>query len=539
MSAPAASASRGFDVVVIGAGANGLVAAARLAQGGLRVLLLERDEAPGGQGRVVEFAPGFRAAPLGLDPGWLPPAVARGLALEGLEQDTRDTPLTVAVEPGSFLTLSRDASVAAAAIRAHSPGDAAKWPAFTTRIRKLAGFLEALYQMPSPDIGVTSLGDLLPLLKLGKKYRDLGKQDMVEFLRALPLSVWDLLDEWFENAPLKAAIAAGGIQDYQQGPRSGGTGFVLLHHLVGATVGSLRGRVPWREGAGAFTASAERAARRFGVAVRTGASVARILVKDDAVAGIALADGEEIAAATVLSTAGPARTLLEWIDPVWLDPEFLHAVGNIRYRGCTAITMFALEALPEFPGLSSTQALAGLVSLTPSIRSLEKAADAAKYGAVSEHPHVEFTVPTVLAPDLAPPGKQVLVARAQYAPYRLKNGATWNAASRDALGGKVTAAIEAVAPGFRARILHQATLSPRDLEERYGLHEGAVSHGELGLDQILFMRPVAGWGRHGTPISGLYLGGAGAHPGPGILGGPGWLAAQRLLDDRRRVRGSR
>ena len=539
MSTATGPMARSYDVVVIGAGANGLVAAARLAQGGLRVLLLERDDALGGQGRVVAFAPGFRAAPLGLDAGWVPPAVARGLALDGLELDTRDTPLTVVPEPGSFLTLSRDAAVAAAAIREHSPGDAAKWPAFATRVRKLAGFLEALYLTPAPDVGVTSLGDLLPLLALGKKYRDLGKQDMMELLRSLPMSVWDLLDEWFESAPLKAAVAAGGVQDYQQGPRSGGTGFVLLHHLVGAPPGSVRGRAPFRGGAGAFTASAERAARRHGVEVRTGASVARILVANDAVSGVALASGEEIAATTVLSTAGPARTLLEWIDPVWLDPEFVHAVGNIRYRGCTAIAMFALDALPEFPGLSSKQALAGVVSLTPSIRALEKAADAAKYGTVSEHPHVEFTVPTVLQPDLADHGKQVLVARAQYAPYRLRNGATWDAGMRDALGATMAAAIEAVAPGFRSRVLHQATLSPRDLEERYGLREGASSQGELGLDQILFMRPVAGWGRHGTPISGLYLGGAGTHPGPGILGGPGWLAAERLLGDRRRAKGNR
>ena len=536
MSAPG---TRSNDVVVIGGGANGLVASARLAQRGLRVLLLERDEALGGQGRLVEFAPGFRAAPLGFDPGWLPASVARGFGLDGLEQDTRDTPLTVGIEPGAFLTLPRDAAVAASSIRVHSQDDAAKWPAFTTRLRKLAGFLEALYQMPTPDVGVTSLGDLWPLLKLGKRYRELGKEDMIEFLRALPLSVWDLLDEWFENDALKAAVAAGGIQDYQQGPRSGGTGFVLLHNLVGAPAGSVRGRVPWRGGLKAFTDSAERAARRFGVTVRTGASVARILVQEDAVAGIALSDGEEIAAKTVLSTAGPARTLLEWVDPVWLDPEYLHAVGNIRYRGCTAVGMFALEALPEFPGLSSKQALAGLVSLSPSIRSLEKAADAGKYGTISDHPHVEFTVPTMLEPNLADHGKSIVMARAQYAPYRLRNGGVWDAAARDAIGAKMAAAIEAVAPGFGARVLHKAVLSPADLEARYGLREGAVSQGELGLDQILFMRPVAGWGRHGTPISGLYLGGAGTHPGPGILGGPGWLAAQQLLDDRRRAKGNR
>lgn len=531
--------ARAYDVVVIGGGANGLVAAARLGQGGQRVLVIERDQALGGQGRLVEFAPDFRAAPLGLDPGWLPAPIARALQLDGLDHASPGAALAVALEPGSFLVLSRDAGRAAEAIKVHSPSDAAKWPAFTTRLRKLAGFLEALYQMPALDVNATSMGELLPLLDLGRKYRALGRQDMIEFLRTLPLSVWELLDDWFENAPLKAAVAAGGIQDHQQGPRSGGTGFVLLHHLVGAPAGSVRGRVPWRGGPAAFTQAAERATRRFGVDIRAGAAVTRIQVRDDAVAGVVLADGEEIAAGSVLSTADPARTLLEWVDPVWLDPEDLRALRNIRHRGCTAVVLYALGDLPDLPGLAAKDALAGLVSLTPSLPALEKAADAAKYGAVSETPHVELTMPTLLWPDLAPTGKHVLIARAQYAPYRLRDGETWDAARRDALAKNVTAAIESVSPCFRSRILHQVAWSPREMEERYGLREGAVSQGELGLDQILFMRPVAGWGRHATPISGLYLGGAGTHPGPGILGGPGWLAAQRLLGDRRRPRAER
>lgn len=524
---------RSIDAVVIGGGANGLVAAARLGKAGLRVQLLEHDQTLGGQGRVVDFAPGFRAAPLGTDPGWLPAAIANGLALEGLEYDTCDSALTVMAEPGSFLTLSRDVGRASEAIRVHSPSDASKWPSFTTLIAKLARFLEALYLTPAPDISTNSLRDLLPLLELGRKYRALGRRDMIEFLRTFPLSVWELLDDWFETVPLKAAVATGGIQNHQQGPRSGGTGFVLLHYLVGAPAGSVRGRTPWRGGPGAFTQAAEDAARRFGVSIRAGASVARIKVRDDAVAGVVLADGEEIDAGTVLSTADPARTLLEWVDPVWLDPEFVHAVGNIRHRGCTSVVLYGLDSVPEVPGLSSQKAMAGLVSLTPSLRSLEKAADAAKYGAVSEQPHVEFTVPTLLWPDLADQGRHVLIARAQYAPYRLRDSATWDTARRESLADCVTAAIEAAAPGFRSRIRHRVALSPRDLEERYGLREGAESQGELGLDQILFMRPVPGWGRHATPLSGLYLGGAGTHPGPGILGGAGWLASQRLLDDRR------
>jgi len=253
---------------------------------------------------------------------------------------------------------------------------------------------------------------------------------------------------------------------------------------------------------------------------------------------VVLEGGEEIDSKYVLSTANPARTFLDWVDPVWLDPEFLGAVQNIRHRGCAAVVLYALDALPRVPGLASPDALAGTVSLTPRLESLERAADAAKYGTVSEKPHVEVTVPTLLWPDLAPAGKHVLAARVQYAPYRLAAGIAWDAARRDALADSVTAAIESAAPGFSSAVRHRAAWSPADLEQRFGLREGAASHGELGLDQILFMRPVAGWGQHATPIGGLYLGGAGTHPGPGILGGPGWLAARRLLGHRRRRNGA-
>jgi phytoene dehydrogenase-like protein len=271
------------------------------------------------------------------------------------------------------------------------------------------------------------------------------------------------------------------------------------------------------------------AAIRNGVTIRQNAPVARVRVSDDRVAGVTLESGEEIAAAAVLSTADPTRTLLRWVDPVWLDPEFLHAVGNIRHRGCTAIVAYALAGLPEFPGLADADALAGIVSLTASLEALERAADAAKYGRISEHPHVEVTVPTLRDPGLAPEGAHVLVARAQYAPYHLRDGATWDKARRDALADTVTRAIARVAPDFAKRVHHRVAWSPLDLEEQFGLHEGATSHGELGLDQILFMRPVPGSGRYATPIEGLYLGGAGTHPGPGILGGSGWLAARRML----------
>jgi phytoene dehydrogenase-like protein len=522
-----------YDVAVVGAGANGLVAAARLAQSGARVLLLERAPTSGGQGRPVEFAPGFTAAPWSRDAGWVPDRIARVLRLDGLERVASEAGVTVAVEPGAFLSIPRDVRRAAEAIAVHDHDDAAKWPAFTAQLRALAGFLEVLYQAPAPDVSATSLVELRALLETGRKFRALGRRNMIEFLRTLPLSVSELTDDAFACAALKAAIATGGIRDHQQGPRSGGTGFVLLHSLAGAPQGSLDGRPPWRAGPGAFTQSAERAARRAGVEMRTGA-VAQVEVRDYAVAGVALESGETIPARAVLSTADPARTLLEWVDPVWIDPEILHAAQNIRHRGCTAFVFYALDALPSFPGIASTDALSGTVSLTPSLVALEKAADAAKYGAISERPHVELTVPTLLWPGLAPSNRHVMVARVQYAPYRLRPPGLWDAARRDALAERVTEAIAAVSPEFASRVLHRALWSPRDLEERYGLREGAATQGELGLDQILFMRPLAGWARHAAPIRGLYWGGAGTHPGPGILGGSGWLAAQRIVSDRKR-----
>jgi phytoene dehydrogenase-like protein len=520
-----------YDVAVIGGGANGFTAATVLAKSGRSVVLLEREESLGGRGRVVEFAPGFRVAPLGMDPGWVPDPIARALGISVPMRTASPADVAVSIEPGRFLALSRDVGRTADAIATYSREDAAKWPAFVARLRALAGFLEALYLTPAPDISASSPGELLPLLGLARKFRGLGRRDSIEFLRTLPLSVWELLDDWFECGPLKAAVATGGIREHRQGPRSGATGFVLLHHLVGAAPGAVRARAPWQDGPDAFARMAEQAARRAGVELRTGAPVQRVEIQDDAVAGVVLERGDEIAASAVLSTASPATTFLDWIDPVWLDPEFLHAVGNIRYRGCATLVAYALERLPDLAGAGS-EAMGGIVSLTPSLSALERAADAAKYGTVSERPHVEFTVPTLAAPSLAPEGRHVLLARMQYAPYRLGDGAVWDDARRDQVAKMVTSTIEAVSPCFSSRILHQAAWSPADLESRFGLREGASSQGELGLDQILFMRPIAGWGGHTTPIAGLYLGGTGNHPGPGVMGGAGWLAARRILRHR-------
>lgn len=517
------------DALVIGGGANGLAAATTLARAGLAVTVLERAETIGGMGRAVEFAPGFRAVPTGATDAWLPPVVARDLELGSLARVDPDTPLTALVAPGEFLPLARDPALAADALRRHSQRDASAWPAFVAQLQKLAGFLGVLYQRPAPDIAATGLGDLAGVLHLGLRLRRLGRADMAALLRVVPMSVRELVDDRFESEPLKAALAAGGVRDLRQGPRSGGTGFVLLHHLVGAAPGAIRDRGYWRDRPDACVAALETLARRHGVTIRTGAPVARILVADDAVVGVALASGEELTAPRVLSTADPARTLVGLVDPVWLDPDLLHAVRHIKFRGATAVALYALDALPA-PGLAAAS-LAGTVTLTPHLDLLERAADAAKYGDLSDHPHVELSAPSLRWPAMAPAGKQVVVARIRYAPYQLKDGAVWDGARREALADRVTHVVDGAIPGFLDRILHRAVLTPADLDARYGLTEGACTHGELTLDQVLFMRPLPGLAHYATPIDGLYLGGAGVHPGPDVIGGPGWLAARRLLRD--------
>ena len=514
-----------YDAIVIGAGPNGLVAAITLARRRKKVLVLETASEVGGHTRTIEFAPGFRT-PLNEDTGWIADRIERLTGTSKLQRAGGGVSMSVATPDGALLHLPARLSAATENIARLSAKDATRWPAFVQRMQKFAELLGLLYQLTPPDIDTSSAREVLPLLGVGRRLRALGRVDMTEFLRVMPMPAQDLLDDTFENESLKAALAAASIRDLRQGPRSGGTTYNLLHYMVGAAPGSVRGRPWFAESPDAFVRTAAETARKRKVEIRTDAPVARIRATDGAVTGVVLANGEEIEAKRVLSTADPKRTLLQLAEPAWLDPEFMLAVKNVKLRGCTAFVCYAVDRAVD----DAVKSYTTTVSLTATTAKLEQAADAAKYGELSAEPHVEIFSPTLRWPTLAPDGKHIVVARVQYAPHSLKKG-SWDAAHCAELEKKTTAAISRVVPGFEATVEHRKVYSPADLEREFGVTEGALTHGELTLDQILFMRPVAGWGRYAMPIAGLYLGGSGAHPGPGILGGAGHLAAKVLLRD--------
>jgi phytoene dehydrogenase-like protein len=524
-----------YDTIVIGGGHNGLTAAAYLARAGQKVLVLERRPVLGGAAATEEVVPGFKFDTCA-HRGALDPEVVRDLGLErhGLRPVQREAGLVAPLPAGGYLALSANPGKAAESIGRLSRGDGDRWSAFAAQMGRLAGFVRSVHLATIPKITSRRPADLLTLAGLGTRLRRLGDKDMVEMLRTLPMSVYELLNDWFENDALKGALGAAGIAGTMQGPRASGTAYVMLHHLAGSAGPLGGGGQSAQGGVGALAGALAEAARAHGAEIRAGAEVDRVLVKDDRAAGVVLRNGDEIAARRVASNADPARTFLGLVGPEWLDPDFVRAVRNIRFRGAAAKVNLALDRLPQFRGLNgeAPALLRGTLAISPSLDYLERAYDDAKYGGYSRRPYLEVVIPSLADPSLAPAGKHVLSILMQYAPYRLKQG-DWNA-ERDRLGEAAVSALAEHAPDLPGAIAGRQVLTPLDLEQSYGLTEGSPYHGELMLDQLFFMRPVAGWAQYRTPIGGLYLCGAGAHPGGGISGVPGRNAAREILKDVRR-----
>ncbi len=540
-----------YDAIVIGGGHNGLVTAALLGQGGLRTLVLEAREHVGGAVETAELAPGVRVPALAQTVGRLRPSVARQLELRrhGLSL-VAPAVRTFAPHPdGSAITLWADPGRTAAELRARSARDAAAWPEFDAQVRRAGRVLAELAAMTPPDLAGPSLPDAAAAVRLLRSYRGLGKREAGALLQLLPMAVADLASDTFELDHLRALVVARGVQSTAMGPRSAGTVRMLLADSAGNDGGAAGQTVFARGGPGALSDALASAARAAGVEIRTGARVVRILSSDEAVKGVALASGEEIAAAVVVSGVDPRQTLLQLVDPVALGPRLRWRAGNIRAQGRVAKVNFALAELPRFAAAQTMtdreQRLRGRIVIAPSVESLDRADDAATFGRLPEVPMLEATIPSLIDPGLIedgareggpgrPPIRHVMSVLVHQAPYALRDG-DWDA-RRDELGDLVARTIEPYAPGFEGLVMARQVITPLDLERTWGLTGGHPDHAEAGLDQWFAWRPLLGSARYRLPLTGLYLCGAGAHPGGGVTGGPGENAAREILADRRRRR---
>ena len=532
-------AAEGYDAIVVGAGHNGLVTASCLAKAGLRTLVLERRSRAGGLLATEEIAPGVRAPVAADRVGGLRGDVVRDLGL-GSHGFRAIEPEVVAFAPsadGPGLTLWRDPVRTATELRTTSyPRDADAFVAFDTRIRSLGAFLARIQATEPPDLASPSLGDATGALPLLNGVRHLGRDRLREALRVLPMSVADLVGEAVESESLRGVLGARGVRYAAMGPRSAGTALNFLWDS--ASGGGASGRTVFaRGGPDSLVKALVAAARTGGAAIRCDAEVAAIRTGQGAVAGVALASGEEIDARIVVSNADPKQTLLRLVDPAELGPTLGWRVEHIRTPGVVAKVTLVLEGLPAFDGVDAER-LHGRIVLAPSLDDLERAFDDSKYGRISEHPYLEATIPTLSDPSLAPDGIHVLTALFQYAPRNLRDAA-WDEAARDRVADVAVRTLEVYAPGIGDRVVARHVVTPADLEREYALSGGHPMHGELALDQFFAWRPLLGHAQYRLAgIRGLYLCGAGAHPGGGVTGGPGRNAARAVLADARRGRRS-
>jgi phytoene dehydrogenase-like protein len=506
------------QIIIIGAGHNGLVAACYLAKAGFKPLVLERRAIAGGACVTEDFHPGFRASTLDLH-----------LERRGLEFIQPTVRVFAPNSGGQSICIYEDEKRTAEELTRVSTKDAKSYPDFVSTFARIGRALSPLLQMTPPDIDKLSKGEMWELGKLGLAIRGLGKKDEYRLLRYGPMAVADLAAEWFETELLRAIVAARGIFGALAGPWSAGTSAALLmqaatdEHAI-APAAFVKG------GMGALSQTLARIAIASGAEIRTNAEVASVSVRDGKAAGVVLTNGEEIAARTVISNADPRATFLKLLDPAEFDPSFLNKIRNYRAHGTVAKVHLALSALPQFSALTneaSTEKLSGRIHIGPDIDYLERAFDAAKYGDMSPRPYLDISIPSLTDQALAPAGAHVMSIHAQFAPYHLKDG-DWNS-RREELGDKVVNALLDYAPNLKQSILGRRIITPFDLEQTYGLSGGQIHHGEMSVDQLFAFRPLIGWARYRTPIDGLYLCGAGTHPGGGVTGMPAMNAAREII----------
>ena len=536
----ATTSTNDYDAIVIGGGHNGLITAAYLGVAGLRTVVVERRAVLGGATGTSELAPGARVPTLAHTVGRLRPSVVRELDLKrhGLSLVGPHVRVFAPGPDGDAVVLWGDAARTAEGLRARSAADAGQYAAFDRLVRSLAGFLGEIGSQMPPDIESPGLGDAFAGLKLGRMFRGLGRQDGRTITRVLPMAIADFVAESFESDALQAAIAWRGIHYTAMGPWSAGTTAVLLADSAGNDGGAPGQTVYARGGPGALIAALAAAAAAAGVEIRTGAEVIEITSHDGRVTGVVLAGGEELTARAVVAGIDPKQVLTRLADPVAIGPSLLWRAGNIRTPGTVAKVNLVLAALPAFTAAGDdARLLRGRIVIAPGIDAMERAHDAAKYGRPSDDPIMEATIPSLADPSLvegAAPGTQVMSVIVQSAPYVLREG-TWDDA-REGFGDLVVKTLDGYAPGLAGLVTAREVITPLDLERDYGLTGGHPMHGEHGLDQFFLWRPLLGHARYRLGLEGLFLAGAGAHPGGGVSGQNGQNAAREIVADLKRRR---
>ena len=541
-----------YDAVVIGGGHNGLISAAYLARAGLRTLVLERRHVLGGAAVTEEIVPGFRFSVASYVVSLLRPEIIRELdlprhGLDILPLDGTFTPLPQGGGPwgsgharggandGDYLWRVNDHGRTIRELRRWSKVDAEAYDEYGRLMVEMARFIKPILGIVPPDPTGRDPREFLPLAGLLRTFQSLPETQQAVFVQLMTMSAADFLDQWLETDPLKATMSASGIIGTFQGVRSPGTAYVLLHHYMGEIDGAFRAWGIPKGGTGSVSMAIASAAQAVGAEIRTEAPVARIVVRNGRATGVALESGEEIEAATVLSSVDARRTFLGFLEPGTLDPAFEEEVRRFKFRGSSGKVNLAVDRLPDFTCLPGDgEHLRGAISFSPSVEYMERAYDDAKYGRFSTRPYIDMIIPTLVDPSMAPPGKHVISCFIQYAPYHLDPAlGTWDD-QREAFGDAVLDTIAERAPNIRDVVVGRQILTPLDLERTLGLTEGNIFQGELSLEQLFFNRPVPGYARFRSPVRDLWLCGSATHPGGGIMGANGRLAALEVLRSQRR-----
>ncbi len=523
------------DVVIIGGGHNGLACAAYLAKAGLDVLVLEKRGVLGGAAATEEPWPGYKVSSAAYVVSLMPPRVVDELELKrfGYEVSIITPDYFVPFPDGTSLTLWGDVARDAANIAKLSKHDADSYVGFDRYFDRVAKLLKDMLFVIPPNL---RLLELPKWIATAGKMRDWSGRDVHEMVRLFSMSCADFLDEWFEDERVKGAMATQAIVGAWSGPMTPGTAYVLMHHWIGEVDGHA-GAWGWvKGGMGGASDAIARSARAAGAEIRANTDVQRVAINASGRAvGVELADGSLIRAKRVVSCAHPITTYLDLIGEERLPDEVVRDVKRFRTRSGSVKVNVALSELPKFPSWDQDGDVhMGLAAVSPSIEYLERAWDDAKYGRASEHPYLEVVFPTAHEPEgLAPQGKHMMLAFTQYGPYELREG-SWDGGEREAYGERVIRTLGEFAPNLEGAVEQVEVLTPKDLEERFGLLGGNIMQGEPTPDQLFSFRPIPGYGDYRTPVAGMYLCGAGTHPAGGVMGVPGRNAATVVARDHRR-----